>query len=72
MLTEKSASLENFEKEFAQEIVIVGPGPKARSVARGRKVGVYVDGLFTTMSEDTLNFLIEIGFYEVEKRKPIS
>lgn len=73
MLTEKSsASLESFEKDFAQEIVIVEPGPKARSASRGRKVGVYVDGLFTTMSEDTLDFLIDNGFFIVTVRKPIS
>ncbi len=62
--------VDQFEKEYSSDIVIVkrargsGPGVSAR------KVNVYVDGLLQTMSEDLLEQMIDNGFFVVVTRKP--
>lgn len=59
---------ERFDKEHTPGVVIV---KRAKPLAAAsRKVNVYVDGLLTTMDEETLQRLIDIGFYKVVARRP--
>lgn len=58
-----------FEKEYAQETVIVTRGKTGPEYPK--RVPVYIDDFFTTMPEDMLRRLIEIGFFKVVGRNPL-
>jgi hypothetical protein len=59
--SERSA-LQSFAAEYkAGVVVLTRPKPIGKSA---RRVNVYVDGLLTVMSEDTLQRLIDTGFYQ--------
>jgi hypothetical protein len=62
------ALVEEYEGKYVPGVVFVKRSANAFSVSK--KVNVYVDGLLVSMSEDTLNHLIEIGFYIVVTRRP--
>ena len=65
---EDKAIADRFDKEYVPGVTVV---KRAKSAAMAsRKVNVYVDGLLTTMDEDALNRLIDIGFYIVVTRRP--
>lgn len=53
--------LEEFAHQYRAGVVVLRRAKPAPSAAR--KVNVYVDGLLTSMSEDALQRLIDIGFY---------
>lgn len=63
---EDKALVDKFDEEFAPGVTIV---KRAQPSIGGKKVNVYVDGLLVTMGEDSLNRLIELGFYIVVARK---
>lgn len=62
MATKNAAVLNEFASQYKAGVVVL-VRPKARSKA-ARKVNVYVDGLLTVMSEDALQHLLDIGFYQ--------
>ena len=62
MAAKKSSVLQDFASQYkAGVVVLTRPKGQARMA---RKVNVYVDGLLTVMSEDALQHLLDIGFYQ--------
>lgn len=57
-----------YERQYVPGVTFVTRGSPPASASR--KVGVYVDGLYTQIPEDMLERLIEIGFLVVVTRRP--
>lgn len=57
-----------YKENYSDGVTILSR--KTPATARFKKVNVYVDGVLTSMSEDLLNHLIDIGFYIVVGRRP--
>lgn len=57
-----------YERQYVPGVTFIARTAPVASASR--KVGVYVDGLYTQMPEDMLERLIEIGFVVVVSRKP--
>jgi hypothetical protein len=68
-MNDKDATiLDEFASQYKAGVVVLERATRPSKLAA--RVNVYVDGLLTVMSEDTLQRLIDIGFYRVVTVRP--